>query len=52
VKRSIVREQETGSLQRTPLPGGPRTIRREQETLLLARLQAAPMATVLEHCAW
>src|SRR5215468_5338394 len=52
VKRYMVRQQETGSLQRTPIPGGPRKIGREQEALLLARLQAAPDATVLEHCAW
>jgi transposase len=52
VKCSVVRQQETGSLERTPLPGGPRTIGREQEALLLARLQAAPDATVLEHGAW
>ena len=52
VKRYIVRQQETGSLQRTPIPGGPRKIGREQETILLARLKAAPDATVLEHCAW
>jgi transposase len=52
VKRYIVRQQETGSLQRTPIPGGPRKIKREQETILLARLEAAPDATVLEHCAW
>jgi len=52
VKRYIVRQQETGSLQRTPIPGGPRKIGREQEAILLARLGAAPDATVLEHCAW
>jgi transposase len=52
VKRSLVRQQETGSLQRTPLPGDPRTIKREQDALLLARLQAEPDATVVEHCAW
>jgi transposase len=52
VKRSVVRQQATGSLERTPIPGGPRTISREHEALLLARLQAAPDATVLEHCAW
>jgi transposase len=52
VKRSIVRQQETGSRERTPIPGGPRPIKREQEALLRARLQAAPNATVLEHCAW
>jgi hypothetical protein len=43
VKRSVVRLQETGSLERMPLPGGPRTIGREQEALLWARLQATPM---------
>jgi transposase len=52
VKRSIVRQQETGSWERTPIPGGPRQIGREPEALLLARLQTAPDATVLEHCAW
>ena len=52
VKRYVVRQQETGSLERTPIPGGPRTIRREQEALVRARLQAAPDATVVEHGAW
>ena len=52
VKRYVVRQQETGSLERTPIPGGPRKIGREQEAILQARLQAAPDATVLEHCAW
>ncbi len=52
VKRYVVRQQETGSLQRTPIPGGPRKIRREHDAILLARLQAEPDATVLEHCAW
>jgi transposase len=47
VKRSVVRQQETGSLERTPIPGGPRKIKREHEALLQARLQAAPDATVL-----
>jgi transposase len=52
VKRSVVRQQATGSRAHTPRPGGPRTIGREQEALLLARLQAAPEATMWEHCAW
>jgi len=52
VKRYVVRQQETGSLARKPIPGGPRKIKREQEPILLARLEAAPDATVLEHCAW
>ncbi len=52
VKRAVVQQRETGSLERRPIPGGPRRIGREQEALLLARLQEAPDATVLEHCAW
>src|SRR5258706_8014591 len=52
VKRAVVQERETGSLARKPIPGRPRTISREQEAVLRARLQAAPDATVLEHCAW
>jgi transposase len=52
VKRYVVRQQEMGSLDRSPIPGGPRKIGREQDAILLARLQAAPDATVLEHCAW
>src|SRR5215470_4088147 len=52
VKRAVVQQRETGSLARKPIPGRPRTIRGEQEAILLARLEAAPDATVLEHCAW
>lgn len=52
VKRYVVRQQETGSLERTPSPGGPRKLIGEQEAILQARLEAAPDATVLEHCAW
>jgi transposase len=52
VKRAVVRHRETGSLERKPIPGGPRKIGREQEAVLLARLEDAPDATVLEHCAW
>jgi len=52
VKRAVVQQRETGSLQRKPIPGGPRKIGREQEAILRERLQAAPDATVLEHCAW
>jgi transposase len=52
VKRAVVQQRETGSLERKPIPGGPRKIGREREAILLARLQAAPDATVLEHCAW
>ncbi len=52
VKRAVVQQRETGSLARKPIPGRPREIRGEQEAILLARLQAEPDATVLEHCAW
>jgi transposase len=52
VKRAVVQERETGSLERKPIPGCPRRIGAEQEASLRARLQAAPDATVLEHCAW
>ncbi len=52
VKRAVVQQRETGSLERRPIPGRPRAIRREQEAIVLARLQAEPNATVLEHCAW
>ncbi len=52
VKRAVVQERETGSRQRKPIPGRPREINREQEVLLLARLEAAPDATMQEHCAW
>jgi transposase len=52
IKRAVVQQRETGSLARKPIPGRPRAIRHEQEAILLARLQAAPDATVLEHCGW
>ena len=52
VKRTVVQERETGSLARAPIPGRPRAIGREHEAALRARLEAAPDATVLEHCAW
>ena len=52
VKRAVVQQRTTGSLGRKPIPGGPRRIGKEQEAILRARLEAAPDATVLEHCAW
>ncbi len=52
VKRAVVQQRETGSLARKPIPGRPRAIRREHDAILLARLEAEPDATVLEHCAW
>ena len=52
VKRAVVQQRTTGSLARQPIPGRPRAISREPEAILRARLEAAPDATVLEHCAW
>src|SRR5260370_1954100 len=52
VKRAVVQQRETGSLERKPIPGCPRRIGNDQEARLRARLEAAPDATVLEHCAW
>src|SRR6516225_1255997 len=52
VKRAVVQQRETGSLARKPIPGYPRRIGPEREAVLLERLEAAPDATVLEHCAW
>jgi transposase len=52
VKRAVVQQRETGSLERKPIPGYPRRIGPELEAVLLVRLKAAPDATVLEHCAW
>src|SRR5260370_24886321 len=46
VKRAVVQERETGSLERKPIPGYPRRIGSEQEAALQARLEAAPDATV------
>ena len=52
VKRAVVQQRETGSLERKPIPGCPRRMGPEREAALRARLEAAPDATVLEHCAW
>jgi transposase len=52
VKRSMLRQQQTGSLARRPIPGGPRRIGQEQEAVLPARLEAAPEAPLAEHGAW
>ena len=52
VKRAVMQERKTGSLGRKPIPGRPRELPSEQEVLLLARLEAAPDATVQEHCIW
>lgn len=34
VRRYVARQQETGSLERKPIPGGPRKIRRERDALV------------------
>src|SRR6516162_3173829 len=52
VKRAVVQQRETGSLERKPIPGYPRRIGPDLEVVLRARLEAASDATVLEHCAW
>src|SRR5258708_32803449 len=52
VKRAVVQERATGSLERKPIPGYPRRIGPEQEAALRARLEATPHATGLEHGAW
>ena len=52
VKRAVVQERETGSLERKPIPGYPRRSGPELEAAVRARLEAAPDATVLEHGAW
>ncbi|HEV2457435.1 MAG TPA: hypothetical protein VGS80_03655 [Ktedonobacterales bacterium] len=52
VKRAVVPQREMGSLVRKPIAGRPRVLRRAQEAILRARLEAAPEATVLAHGAW
>jgi transposase len=52
VKRLVVRFERDRTLKPRPIPGAQRQIAGERETVLRERLQAAPDATVLEHCAW
>jgi transposase len=52
VRRYLAQFEQTGSLARKPIPGGPRRIGKDHEAILWARLEDAPDATVLEHCAW
>jgi transposase len=52
VKRLVLLQQATGTLEHRPIPGGPRKIGREQELRLRARLEAAPDATMGEQCQW
>jgi transposase len=52
VKRYLQRQEQTGSLARTPIVGGVRSIRGEQEAALVAQVGAHPAATLAEHCTW
>ena len=52
VKRYLQQRTRTGILDRRPIPGGPRRIGPEQAAVLQARVEAAPEATLAEHCAW
>jgi transposase len=52
VKRYLQQRTRTGTLDRRPIPGGPRRIGGAQEAVLRARVEAAPEATLAEHCAW
>lgn len=51
IKRWRRRRQERGSLRASPRPGRTRRIGREAESALRAQVQAAPDATLAEHCA-
>jgi transposase len=49
VKRLVVLHHHTGAFSPRPIPGRARTL---NEDILRQRMEAAPDATVLEHCAW
>jgi len=49
VKRLVVLHERSSTLTPRPIPGRPRTL---DEADVRQRLQAAPDATALEHCAW
>jgi len=51
IKRWRHRRQATGTLAASPRPGRRRRIGRDAEAALLAQVQAAPDATLAEHCA-
>src|SRR4051812_4196401 len=51
IKRWRHRRQATGSVAASPRPGRTRRIGREAELTLLTQVQAAPDATLREHCA-
>jgi transposase len=52
VYRYVRQQEQAGNVVPKPLPGGPRRIGPEQEAALRAHLEAAPEATLAEHCAW
>jgi transposase len=52
VKRFVQRQEETGDVAPRPIPGAARRLGPATEAVLRGRLEAAPDATVLEHCAW
>lgn len=52
VKRYLRLRHAGQSLAPRTSPGRPRRIGPEQEAILRARLEAAPEATLAEHCAW
>jgi transposase len=49
VKRLVVVQTTTGTLAPRPILGRPRTL---DEAAVRQRLEAAPDATAVEHCAW
>src|SRR6266542_1104892 len=52
VKRYLQLRQQTGALATRPRHGPPPTKTAALRAMLLARLEAAPVATLAEHCAW
>ena len=52
VKRYLPLRQQTGALATRPRHGPPPTKTAALRAMLLARLEAAPDATLAEHCAW
>lgn len=51
IKRWRQRRRQTGSITASPRPGRRRRIGQEAEAILVARVRAAPDATLAEHCA-
>lgn len=51
IKRWRVQQQQTGTVQARPRPGRTRCIPRTAESVLVAQVQSAPDATLVEHCA-